>query len=557
MKLQNIYIAVSICFVGCLTVFAQKPLDNNYAGISRNIELLNSIVKELNMYYVDTIDNDKTTETAIRAMLNDIDPYTEYIPPREQDDFMVIATGEYGGIGSIISKTKNGETIISQPYFGSPSQKAGLRPGDVIIKIDTAVVTPAWKIEKVSNSLKGQMNTNVKIQVRRSWTADSILTFDIVREKIQVNAVPYYGVVNDEIGYIQLTTFNEKSAQEVKNALLELKKDPRVKSIVLDLRGNGGGLLDAAVGVVGLFVPKGTEVLKTRGRMKQSEKTYKTTQEPIDTEIPLAVLIDGSSASASEITAGALQDLDRAVIVGNRSFGKGLVQSSRPVSSDGLLKVTIAKYYIPSGRLIQAVDYSHRNAAGEATRIPDSLTTVFHTAGGREVRDGGGITPDVKVEYPEINRLVFNIIRDNWAFDFATKFAAENDAIPPVDDFVITDKIYSDFVDFIDPDKFEYDKVCETMLSQLKKAAKTEGYLNDSTETEFSRLDKLLKHDLRHDLEINRPAISDILAGEIVKRYYYEGGEVREYLKHDPGIDTVARVMKSPARVHKILAPRK
>lgn len=557
MKLKNIYIAVSICFVGCLTVFAQKPLDNNYAGISRNIELLNSIVKELNMYYVDTIDNDKTTETAIRAMLNDIDPYTEYIPPREQDDFMVIATGEYGGIGSIISKTKNGETIISQPYFGSPSQKAGLRPGDVIIKIDTAVVTPAWKIEKVSNSLKGQMNTNVKIQVRRSWTADSILTFDIVREKIQVNAVPYYGVVNDEIGYIQLTTFNEKSAQEVKNALLELKKDPRVKSIVLDLRGNGGGLLDAAVGVVGLFVPKGTEVLKTRGRMKQSEKTYKTTQEPIDTEIPLAVLIDGSSASASEITAGALQDLDRAVIVGNRSFGKGLVQSSRPVSSDGLLKVTIAKYYIPSGRLIQAVDYSHRNAAGEATRIPDSLTTVFHTAGGREVRDGGGITPDVKVEYPEINRLVFNIIRDNWAFDFATKFAAENDAIPPVDDFVITDKIYSDFVDFIDPDKFEYDKVCETMLSQLKKAAKTEGYLNDSTETEFSRLDKLLKHDLRHDLEINRPAISDILAGEIVKRYYYEGGEVREYLKHDPGIDTVARVMKSPARVHKILAPRK
>lgn len=535
----------------------EAATDNNYASIVRNIDLLNSIVKELNMYYVDTINNDKTTEAAIKAMLDEIDPYTEYIPARAQDDFMVISTGEYGGIGSLISKNKKGETIISQPYTGSPALKAGLRPGDVIIKIDTMDVTPQWSIDKVSASLKGQMNTPLQVTVRRPWVSDSILTFDIIREKIKVNSVPYYGIVKGDVGYMQLTTFNEKSAQEVKDALIDLKKQG-AKSIVLDLRGNGGGLLDAAVGIVGHFVPKGTEVLKTRGRLKQSEKTYKTTQAPVDTEIPLAVLIDGSSASASEITAGALQDLDRAVIIGNRSFGKGLVQGSRPVAGDGLLKVTIAKYYIPSGRLIQAIDYSHRNAMGEAMRVPDSLTTVFHTAAGREVRDGGGITPDVVVEYPEINRLVYNVIRDSWAFDFATKYAAEHKTIPPVDDFVITDEIYEDFINFINPDEFEYDKVSESIIDQLRKAAKLEGYLNDETSAEIDKLESMLKHDLRNDLEINRSAISDILAGEIVKRYYNEAGEVREYLKHDPGIDKVSEVMNSPAKVKEILsAPKK
>lgn len=547
-------VAMLICAAWTANAQNENSSENNYASIIRNIELFNSIVKELNMYYVDTIDNDKTTEVAIKAMLDEIDPYTEYIPAREQDDFMVIATGEYGGIGSLISKNKKSETIISQPYFGSPAQKAGLRPGDIIIKIDSLNVTPEWNIEKVSSMLKGQMNTAVKVSVRRPWTSDSILSFDITREKIKVNSVPYYGVVKDDIGYIQLTTFNDKSVQEVKDALINLKKQ-NVKSIVLDLRGNGGGLLDAAVGIVGHFVPKGTEVLKTRGRLKQSEKTYKTTQEPVDTKIPLAVLIDGSSASSSEITAGALQDLDRAVIVGSRSFGKGLVQASRPVAGDGLLKVTISKYYIPSGRLIQAIDYSHRNAMGEAIRVPDSLTTVFHTAHGREVRDGGGITPDVNVEYPEINRLVYNVIRDSWAFDFATKYASSHSSIPPVDEFVITDDIYEDFVNFINPDEFNYDKVCETILEQLKKAAKLEGYLNETTEVELEKLESLLKHDLRQDLELNKSAISEILAGEIVKRYYYESGEVIEFLKHDPGIDTAATVMHSPEKVRQILAP--
>ncbi|MCH5216612.1 MAG: S41 family peptidase [Muribaculaceae bacterium] len=547
-------VAMLICAAWTAHAQNENSSENNYASIIRNIELFNSIVKELNMYYVDTIDNDKTTEVAIKAMLDEIDPYTEYIPAREQDDFMVIATGEYGGIGSLISKNKKSETIISQPYFGSPAQKAGLRPGDIIIKIDSLNVTPEWNIEKVSSMLKGQMNTAVKVSVRRPWTSDSILSFDITREKIKVNSVPYYGVVKDDIGYIQLTTFNDKSVQEVKDALINLKKQ-NVKSIVLDLRGNGGGLLDAAVGIVGHFVPKGTEVLKTRGRLKQSEKTYKTTQEPVDTKIPLAVLIDGSSASSSEITAGALQDLDRAVIVGSRSFGKGLVQASRPVAGDGLLKVTISKYYIPSGRLIQAIDYSHRNAMGEAIRVPDSLTTVFHTAHGREVRDGGGITPDVNVEYPEINRLVYNVIRDSWAFDFATKYASSHSSIPPVDEFVITDDIYEDFVNFINPDEFNYDKVCETILEQLKKAAKLEGYLNETTEVELEKLESLLKHDLRQDLELNKSAISEILAGEIVKRYYYESGEVIEFLKHDPGIDTAATVMHSPEKVRQILAP--
>ncbi|MEG2820440.1 MAG: S41 family peptidase [Muribaculaceae bacterium] len=358
-------------------IFGITAKRNNDADITRNLDVFNSLYKELNMYYVDTINAQKTIETAIGSMLNDIDPYTEYIPPKDQEDFLIITTGEYGGIGSYIMESK-GNVYISEPYEGSPAHKAGLRAGDKIIMIDNDSVAK-WGREKVSEHLKGQANTKLRVVVQRPYSTDSIIPFEIMREKIQVNSVPYYGLVRGNVGYISLTSFNEKSPNEVKNALLELKKNDAVKSIVIDLRGNGGGLLESAVQIVGLFTPKNTEVLKTRGRLMQSEKTYKTTQEPIDTKIPLAVLIDGGSASSAEIVAGALQDLDRAVILGARSYGKGLVQTTRPLPFDGLLKVTIAKYYIPSGRLIQAIDYSHRNADGSVARIPDSLTTVYKT----------------------------------------------------------------------------------------------------------------------------------------------------------------------------------
>lgn len=525
------------------------------AEIARNLDIFNSLYKELQVFYVDTIDAEKSINTAISAMLNDIDPYTEYISAKSQDDFATMTSGEYGGIGSYIIE-RDGHVYISEPYEGSPAQEAGLRAGDRILMIDTTRVD-GWKSAQVSERLKGQAGTTFRVKVQRPYVEDSILTFDITRRKIQMPAVPYHAVVKDNIGYIYLTSFTDKAAKEVRDALVELKKDPRVKSIVLDLRGNGGGLLEAAVKIVSYFVPKNTEVLRTRGKSLLNEKIYKTTSAPIDTEIPLAVFIDGGSASAAEIVAGALQDLDRAVVIGARSFGKGLVQSTRPLPYDGMLKVTVAKYYIPSGRLIQAIDYSHRNPDGSVARIPDSLTNVYKTVHGREVRDGGGITPDVAITYPQANRLTYNIFRDNWAFDYATRYAATHPTIPPAEEFTITDEIFTDFKQSIDPARFQYDRVCEKSLGSLREIVKTEGYMNDSVEAQFAVLEGMLKHNLDHDLDINRKAIEEILAPEIIKRYYYQRGEIIENLKHDETLDRAAEILNDRQRYNALLSPAK
>ncbi len=547
---------VAACAVACLVVssfaWSAKP-KNDYSAVVRNLDTFVTLYKELNTFYVDTIDAQKSIERAINAMLNDIDPYTEYIPAKEQEDFLTISSGEYGGIGSYVMVRKD-TTYFSEPYEDSPAALAGVRAGDKILMIDGDSVA-GLPSDKVTAKLKGQQNTKVRVLVDRPYVGN--VEMDIIRKKIQMPSVPYYGVQRGNIGYISLVNFSEKAPQSVKDALLDLKKNPNVKSIVLDLRGNGGGLLQSAVQIVGLFVPKGTEVLQTRGKVKQNNKTYKTTQEPVDAEIPLVVLIDGGSASSSEIVAGALQDLDRAVIVGNRSYGKGLVQNTRPLPYDGLLKVTVAKYYIPSGRLIQAIDYSRRNPDGSVARVPDSLTNVYRTANGREVRDGGGITPDIKIEYPEVSRLHYNIVRDNWAFDFATKYAHENKTIPSAEDFEITDSIYNEFKRFIDPDKFQYDKVCEDGLQQLREVAESEGYMNDSTKAEFARLEKLLKHDLNRDLDTHRKIVSQLLAIEIVKRYYYQrGGNIQE-LKYDPAMDAVVKLFSTDGEYKKILSPNK
>ena len=528
--------------------------DNSEAAIVRNLDIFNSLYKELNTYYVDTIDAQKSIETAINAMLDDIDPYTEYIPAKSREEFQVISTGEYGGIGSYIQERRGEKkgVYISGPYKDSPADRAGVRTGDRILVIDSDTVT-GWSSDKVSNKLKGLANTQVRLTVVRPYCDDSIKTFDITRETIKLSPVPYYGVTRGDMGYICLNTFNEHSFSQVRDALIELKKNPAVKSIVLDLRGNGGGLMESAVQIVGLFVPKGTPVLTTRGRDKQSEKIYKTTADPIDPKIPLAVLVDGGSASSAEITAGALQDLDRAVMLGSRSFGKGLVQSVRPLPFDGALKVTIAKYYIPSGRLIQEIDYSQRDENGAYQRLPDSLARVFHTAHGREVREGGGITPDIKVDYPELTRLVYNIVRDNWAFDFATRYAAQHPTIDPPATFVITDTIFNEFKQFIDPDKFQYDKVCETGIENLRKVAKTEGYINDETTEAFDRLEKLLKHDLSQDLDTHRSEIEKILAREIIQRYYYQAGETELDTRSDETLDRAHEVFTKPGEYRRIL----
>lgn len=547
---------VILLVISAAALIAVGATRSSKSDISRNLDTFASIYKALQTSYVDTIDADKSMNTAISAMLNEIDPYTEYIPESEQDEFLTISTGEYGGIGAYIMQRPEGGVQVTEPRDGTPSQKGGLRPGDMFLVINGDSVTNADS-KTVSNMLRGQAGTDVKVTVKRPYVTDSILDFTITRSKIDINPVPYYGVERGDIGYIQLTTFNDKTYEKTRDALKALKSNPAVKSIVLDLRGNGGGLLESAVQVVSLFVPKGTEVLRTRGKGMQNERIYKTPYQPVDTDIPLAVLVNSGSASSAEIVTGALQDLDRAVIVGDRSFGKGLVQSTRQLPYNGLLKVTIAKYYIPSGRLIQAIDYSHRNADGSVGRIPDSLTTVWHTRAGREVRDGGGITPDLKVELPEGNRLLYNIIRDNWSFDFANRYAATHATIPPAEQFEVTDTIFNEFKAFINPDKFKYDRTTDLVMEQLEKAVKTEGYLDTAVQAQMDTLKNLLRHDLNHDLDLNRKAISQYLAGEIVERYYSERGGIIQALKTDIELDSATAVLHSPERYRRILAPVK
>lgn len=525
------------------------------ADINSNVTIFNSVVKELQSNYVDTIDIESAVKTAIDAMLNKLDPYTEYMPRKEQEEFRSLNSGEYAGIGSYIM-ARNGNVYISGPHQGSPADRAGLRSGDLIMSIDTVTVL-GMTTEQVSSRLKGQRGTTVRVTVKRPYVEDSIITVEMVRDKIMIPAVPYSGLVGDDIGYIQLSQFSEKSADEVLDALNRLVEENRIKGLILDLRENGGGFLESAVKILGYFLPKGTEVLRTRGKGVMEERVYKTSGKPVAPDLPLVVLTDGGTASASEITAGALQDLDRAVIMGDRSFGKGLVQTTREIPYDGMLKVTVARYYIPSGRLIQAIDYSHRNPDGSVARIPDSLTTEYRTAAGRIVRDGGGITPDLKVQYPEISRLTYNVVRDNWAFDFANRYAATHESIPPADEFVVDDSIYEDFKAFIDPEKFNYDKVCVTILGNLREAAKIEGYMSDSIEAEISRLEAMLKHPLDKDLDTNRKSIVPYLEREIANRYYYQPGEISSFLRYDPAVDSAVQVLHDAARYKAILSPAK
>ncbi len=528
--------AVAVAALG-LTLSAQKSHD---ASLARNLNNFNSIVKQVELHYVDTINTDQSFKAAIEAFLASTDPYTEYYSADDQEKLQKMTTGEYGGIGSYIMQ-RNGSSFISQPMEGSPAAKGGLRPGDHIIRVDTTDVEKK-ESDFVTRLLKGVPGTKVRVTVKRPYVADSIQTFEIMRAKVQEPSMGYDTIING-IGYLRLTSFIDKTPAEVRRVLEKFKEDNGLKGIVIDLRGNGGGLVESAVDLVGCFVPKGTEVVHTIGRDPLQEKIYKTTRKPVFPEIPLAVLIDGGSASASEIVAGSLQDLDRAVLIGSRSFGKGLVQTPVQLPYGGLLKVTVAKYYLPSGRLIQAVDYSHRNADGTVARVPDSLTNVYRTANGREVRDGGGLRPDTTVDWGKINRLVYNIVADNWAFDFATKFTAANPTICQPKDFEITDEIYGDFKKFIDPEKFKYDKVCEELVKQLRTAAETEGYMNDETKAQLDRITELLTHNLDHDLDTHRDEIAEYLGSEIVGRYYDKGKMAFE-LKNDKALKLAEEILK-------------
>lgn len=547
--------AIITLLFGALLISAQflSAQKSHDAALTRNLNTFNSIVKQVELRYVDTIDSDRSFKAAIAAFLSSTDPYTEYYNTEDQEQLQKMTTGGYDGIGSYLI-ARNGGTYVAQPIEGSPAAKAGLKPGDHIIKVDTTDVAK-MNSDKVSKLLKGVPGTMVKVTVIRPYVQDSILTMDITRGKVQEPSVPYHTVVGNT-GYVRLTSYIDKSPEEMKTVLEEFKANPKVKNVVLDLRGNGGGLVESAVDIVGYFVPKGTEVMRQSGRDPSQDKVYKTTRTPILPDIPLAVLIDGGSASASEITAGSLQDIDRAVLVGSRSFGKGLVQTPVQLPYGDMLKVTIAKYYLPSGRLIQAIDYSHRNPDGSVARVPDSLTNVYKTLHGREVRDGGGLRPDSTVDWGKVNRLVYNIVADNWAFDFANKYAASHPSIGAPEDFEVTDEIYADFKKSIDPKKFKYDKVCEEMVKQLRETAEVEGYMNDETKQQIDALAKLLTHNLDKDLDKHRDEISEYIGSEIAARYYYDRGKMAYELKTDKGLAKAREILDNPELYNKILSAK-
>ena len=540
-------------FSALISSAQQTPGPSHDVSVSRNLATFNSIVKELELNYVDTIRPKEAFGAAIGAFLSTVDPYTEYYSAEDRNELTKITTGEYdyAGIGSFIMQ-RDGSSFISGPMEGAPAAKAGLRSGDKIIRVDTTDTSNMGSAE-VSSLLRGLAGTPVNVTVQRPFVEDSILSFEMIRAKLTDPSVPYWGVIDGNTGYIRLTQFLQDSGGDVFEALQAFKANPEINKIVLDLRGNGGGLLEQAVDILGNFLPKGTEVLRTRGKDKTTEKIYKTVKKPIFPDIPLAVLIDAGSASASEITAGALQDLDRAVLIGSRSYGKGLVQSTRPLPFDGLLKVTVAKYYIPSGRLIQALDYSHRNPDGTVARTPDSLTNVYHTLAGREVRDGGGLTPDILIEWPRVSPLLYNLVGDNKIFDYATKYANTHDSIPNPWEFEITDEIYEEFKNSFDPSTLKYDKVLDQLLKQLQETAKAEGYLTEEAQAAIDNLSPLLANDVNQDLDNKRDEISDYLGGEIASRYYFENGRLIQSLKGDNALKTALEVLSDSQKLNSIL----
>ena len=531
----------------------QTPSPSHDVSVSRNLSTFNSIVKELEMNYVDTIRPKEAFGAAIEAFLSTVDPYTEYYSSDDRNELTKITTGQYdyGGIGSFIMQ-RDGSSYISGPMEGAPAAKAGLRSGDKIIRVDS-VDTSNMGSSDVSSRLRGLAGTPVTVTVKRPFVTDSILTFELIRAKLSDPSVPYWGVIGGNTGYIRLTQFLADSGRDVNEALKAFKANPEVTQIVLDLRGNGGGLLESAVDILGNFLPKGTEVLRTRGKDKSMEKVYKTTKTPIYPDIPLAVLIDGGSASSSEITAGALQDLDRAVLIGSRSYGKGLVQSTRPLPFDGLLKVTVAKYYIPSGRLIQALDYSHRNPDGSVGRTHDSLTNVYHTLHGREVRDGGGLTPDISIDWGRVSPLLYNLVSDNKVFDFATKYANTHDSIPGAWEFEVTDELFEEFKNSLDVSTLQYDKVMDQLLKQLRETAEAEGYLTEEAAAAIDTLSPLLSNDVNQDLENKREEIAEYLGGEIASRYYFENGRLIQTLKQDKALKTAMETLSDPVKLKEIL----
>ena len=537
--MKKILFFTALTFIS-VTVEAQKnnskKSEQKYYDIFRCSDIYNSVWRELDINYVDTLNHEKLNDIAINSMLQSLDPYTVYIPEQQEEDLKAMTTGIYGGIGAVVQK-HNDYVVISEPRYGLTAYKNGILAGDEIVSIDNENMK-GKTVSYVSNKLKGIPGSEIKLKLRRHGE-NKLIEKTFRREAIHINSIDYYGVVADSIGYIALTDFTDQSYNDFKVALTTLK-DKNIKRLIIDLRNNGGGLVSEAVNIASMFLPKGTNIVSMKDKSAKNERKYKTPFVPIMPDIPLAIIVNENSASASEILAGAFQDLDRAVIVGARSFGKGLVQAIRQLPYGGYLKVTTAKYYLPSGRCIQSIDYD--GSAGERPKnIPDSLTNKFKTVGGRTVRDKSGITPDVSVESEKGNYISYYLFTDNIIFDFATQYYYSHPKIENPSTFNITDDEYNSFISFVKSKNFTYKLESEKMLSQLRKLVETEGYLTQ-TDTLLKQLSPMLKADVERDLRDFRKDIQKLLESEIVKRYYYQRGYYEFFLRYD---DWLAKAIES------------
>lgn len=546
---KTVFLLLLLLPAGCLQA-------QNLSNTSQQLKIFNQLYKTLDLYYVDTLDAARNISTAIYAMLDELDPYTEYYTAKAARDLNTITTGKYAGVGAIIQYYKaEDRCMIYQLYEGKPAQIGGLKVGDVLLEIDgkdmglKGIRGTNEYTGSVSNALRGDPNTIARVKVKRPGCPDT-LTFDITRANVQLPAVPYSGIVAPEVGYIYLNSFTTNCSQDVKQALRSVK-DKGAKSVILDLRNNGGGLANEAVKIVNLFVEKGKLILKMKGKIAEANTSYATQSAPEDLDIPLVVLVNGNSASSSEIVCGSLQDLDRAVIVGERTFGKGLVQQPHELPGDGVLKLTTSHYYIPSGRCIQALDYTHRTDNGEAYRMPDSLTHVFYTEAGRPVRDGGGITPDVTAT-DSIPTLLAYVRNSDEYFAYINQFCIDHTTIAPASEFALTDEQYAAFVDYIVQSGFTPEDRSKKVVDQLRKIMKADGASPEAM-ANLDTLEQSIKPDLQKTLTQNKAIMSRLVSSDICERYYFYSGALQNALLHDKQLDTAVGVLQDRAKYEEIL----
>ncbi len=543
----RIYILALVVGMG---LYSFKSANDNFFELSRNLDIFTTVLRELTVYYVDPTDPKLLVEECINSMLESLDPYTQFIPEDDAEDYRFITTGQYGGIGALIGQ-RGEDVIITDPYEGFPAQKSGLQAGDIIRDIDDKAVK-GKKYDEISKMLKGQPNTPISIKVERKGSAE-LVALKLMREEITIKNVPYYGVTDDQFGYIRLGSFTDYAGQEMKHAVEDLVNKQKVKGLILDLRGNPGGLLNEAVNIVNVFVDKGQEVVSTKGKVKEWDKVYRSLNPTVDTKTPLVVLVSSGSASAAEIVSGALQDLDRAVIIGQRTFGKGLVQTTRPLTYNSQLKITTAKYYIPSGRCIQALDYTHRNPDGSVGKVPDSLISEFKTKMGRKVFDGGGISPDFATEAPAISSISRSLINNYILFDYATEYKLSHPTIGNARSFTITDEEFENFITWQSSKDYEYTTESEIMLEELKEKAEKEKYF-EHIKAAYESVQKVLAHDKATDLRLNKQEVKLLLENEIVSRYYYQNGRIEASFNDDPDILSAIKALKAPSVYQSMLS---